>query len=59
LITAATGVGAGFALAGDDEDEGQAVAMGALQKRRERAVRPGLRHAVQVEPGFDLLPAAR
>ena len=33
--------------------------MGALQEARQRAVGAGLRHAVQVEPGIDLLSAAR
>jgi hypothetical protein len=33
--------------------------MGALQETKQRAVRPRLRHAMQVEAGIDLLPAAR
>ena len=49
----------GAALAGDDKNEGQAVAAGALKERQQRAMRPGLRHAVQIEPAFDLFPAAR
>ena len=56
---ATLGLGADLALAGDDEHEGQPVMMGALQKTKQRAVRPRLRHAVQVEPGVDLLPPAR
>ena len=36
-----------------------AVVMGALQETEQRAMRPRLRHAVQVEPGVDLLAAAR
>ena len=54
----AFGFGAEFAFAGDDENEGQALAVGALQKTEQRAVGAGLRHAVQVEPGIDLLAAA-
>ena len=56
---AALGLGPDLALAGDDEHEGQPVMMGALQEAEQRAMRPRLRHAVQVEPGIDLLPAAR
>ena len=33
--------------------------MGALQEAEQRAMRARLRHAVQVEPGVDLLPPAR
>ena len=33
--------------------------MGALQEAEQRPMRPRLRHAVQVEPGIDLLPPAR
>ena len=54
----AFGFGADFALAGDDEHEGQALAVGALQEAEQRAVGAGLRHAVQIEPGIDLLAAA-
>ena len=46
------------AFAGDDEHEGQALGMGALQEARQGAVGAQLRHAVQIEPGIDLLPAA-
>ena len=56
---AALGFGAHFAFAGDDQHECQAIAVGALQEARKRAVGAGLRHAMQVEPGFDLLAAAR
>ena len=49
----------GAAFAGDDEDECQAVAAGALQELQQRAMRPTQRHAVQIEPAFDLLAAAR
>src|SRR6201999_1649679 len=51
----ALGFRAHFALAGDDEYERQAVAMGALQEARQRAMGTGLRHAVQVDAGVDLL----
>src|SRR5882757_905309 len=50
---------ADLALAGDDEHEGQAVVMGTLQEAEEHAMCARLRHAVQVEPGIDILPAAR
>ena len=33
--------------------------MGALQEAEQRAMRARLRHAVQVEPGVDLLAPAR
>ena len=56
---AALGFGADLALAGDDEHECQPVMMGALQETEQRAMRPRLRHAVEVEPGVDLLPPAR
>ena len=57
---AALGFGAAdLALAGDDEHEGQAVAVRALQERQQRAVGAGLRHAVQIEPGIDFFAAAR
>ena len=46
---AALGLGTDLALAGDDEHEGQAVAMGALQKAEQRAMRARLRHAVEVD----------
>src|SRR6188472_1114416 len=46
---AALGLSAHLALAGDDEHEGQPVMMGALQETEQRAMRPRLRHAVQVE----------
>src|SRR5258708_33216441 len=50
--------GAHLALAGDDEHERQALAVGALQKPRQCAAGARQRHAVQVEPGVDLLPPA-
>ena len=56
---AALGLSAHLALAGDDEHEGQPVMMGALQETEQCAMRPHLRHAVQVEPGVDLLSSAR
>ena len=56
----ALGLGAThFALAGDDEHEGQAVMMGALQEAEQRVVGMKLRHAVKIEPRIDLAPAAR
>ena len=55
---AAFGFGSDLALAGDDEDECQAVAVGALQEAEQRAVGAVLRHAVQIEPCIDLLAAA-
>src|ERR1043166_9033406 len=48
-----------LALAGDDEHESQPVMMGALQEAEQRPMRPRLRHAVEVEPGVDLLPPTR
>ena len=48
-----------FAFAGNDKHEGQPFTVGALKETRQGPVRAGLRHAVQVEPGFDLFPAAR
>ena len=36
----------------------QAVAAGALQETEQFAMGSGLRHAVHVEPGIDLLPPA-
>ena len=56
---AALGLRPDLALAGDDEHEGQPVMMGALQEAEQRAMRARLRHAVQVEPGVDLLSSAR
>ena len=43
------------ALAGDDEHEGHAVTMGALQEAEQRPVGVSLGHAVQIEPRLDLL----
>src|SRR5207237_597035 len=56
---AALGLSAHLALARDDEHEGQPVMMRALQEAEQRAMCPRLRHAVQVEPGIDLLSPAR
>src|SRR3954447_22278782 len=47
------------ALAGDDEHKSQAVAAGVLQERLQRAMRPALGHAMQIETGVNLLAAAR
>src|SRR5712691_6471845 len=47
------------AFAGDYKHERQAVAVGALQETEQLAMGARLRHAVQVEPGIDLLPPAR
>ena len=56
---AALGLGAAdFALAGDHEHKRKAVMMRALQESEQHAMRAGLRHAVQIEPGVDLLAAA-
>jgi hypothetical protein len=55
---AAFGIRADFAFASDDQDESETVKTGTLQKPRKGSMRAGLRHAVQVEPGFDIpLPA--
>ena len=56
---AALGFGADLAFTGDDENESQALAVGALQEAEQHAVGAGLRHAVQIEPGIDLLAATR
>ena len=42
-------VGAGFTLAGDHQHHARAVVLCAMKEMRERAVRRGLRHAVQVD----------
>jgi len=52
----AFGFNSHFAFARDDEHECQALAMGSLQKSEQRTVGARLRHAMQVEPGIDLLP---
>src|SRR6266404_9339230 len=54
----ALGISSRAAFAGDDKHERQAVAAGALQETEQFAMGSGLRHAVQVEPGIDLLPPA-
>ncbi|PWE75969.1 hypothetical protein XF30_03545 [Bradyrhizobium sp. SUTN9-2] len=46
-------------LAGDDEHEGEAVLMGAVQEAGQRAMGAHLGHAVQIEPCLDLAAAAR
>ena len=56
---AALAVAARFALAGDDEHEGAAVAVGTLQEAEEDPMRAGLGHAVQVKAGVNLLLATR
>jgi hypothetical protein len=48
-----------LALACDDEHEGEAVMMRALQEAEQRPMGAALRHAMQVEPRFDLAFAAR
>src|SRR4051812_17999142 len=50
---------ADLTFAGDDEHEGHAVAVGALQETEQRVMGADLRHAVQVETGFDLILSAR
>ena len=52
------GISSRATFAGNDEHERQAVAVGALQETEQLAVGARLRHAVQVEPGIDLLPPA-
>ena len=52
---AALGFSSGFAFPGDDKHKAQAVEMGTAQKLRERVVCARLSHAMQIEPGFDLL----
>src|SRR5690349_17509425 len=47
------------ALPGDHEDEGKAVAMGALQEAEQRVMGVELGHAVQIEPGIYVALAAR
>src|SRR5581483_7336926 len=47
------------ALAGDDEHEGRAIGVRAVQERKQRAMRPRLRHAMQIDPRMNLLAPAR
>src|SRR4029077_16570342 len=56
---ASLGPHAAVALAGDDEDEGEAIEMRALQENRECAVRMRLCHSMQVEPCFDIAASAQ
>src|SRR6478672_9314935 len=56
----ALGSGArGFALAGDDQHEGQSVGMRPPQKIPQHAMSAFLGHSMQVEPGVDFLSSAR
>jgi hypothetical protein len=55
----ALGFSSHFAFASNDKHEGQPIVVGALQKAEQRAMGARLRHAMQVEPGIDLLPPAR
>src|ERR1700761_9540485 len=50
---------ADLALAGDDEHEGVAFDVGALQESVQRTMGAGLRHAMQVEPRVDLAAPTR
>ena len=45
--------------AGDHQHKSQALAVGALQKSEQRLVGSGLRHAMQIKPGVDLLASPR
>src|SRR5579859_1922371 len=56
---AALGFGADLALAGNDEHEGQAIAMRAMQKARQRPMGAWLRHAVKIEASLNLLFSLR
>ena len=55
---AAFGFGAHLALARDDEDEGQAVSVGTLQESEQSVMGTNLSHAVEIEPGVDLVSSA-
>ena len=51
--------GAGPALASDDQHESQAVVMRVLQKFKQGAMGADLRHAVEIEPGVNLVASPR
>jgi len=46
------------AFAGDDQYEGEAVVMGALEKARQCAMGANLRHAMEIKPRLDRVAAA-
>jgi len=48
-------LGSRLAFPGDDQHERQPFTVSTPQEGRKRVVRAGLGHAVQVEPGVDLL----
>jgi hypothetical protein len=50
---------ADLALAGDDEHEGHATTVGALQEAEQRVMSTNLRHAVQIEAGINLVSSPR
>jgi hypothetical protein len=56
---AAFGFGAAYlAFASDDKDEGQAVSVGVLQECEQGVMGTNLSHAVEIEPGVDLVSSA-